>query len=291
MKTQINIRIAVLLLLVLAAACQRVSNLDAGMQIINDLTYRKLAELVSKDAFSIIDMNLNERCPLDAAACHNKRCRVERTHRSGRPAGSFRVDLRSVPEGYSPDAKNSSFIWKRIYELAHRDAFLQALISGLHFSITIHIASFFTSFHGVFIPNSIHYFQKYRRDYKTNMYILYLYVRSSVYALGKNHRPSLAVHASLDPRADMKHILRLRKMLYVVNCLSCDRCRVWGRVQLHGLIAATKIHMSMDAKYLSTNELVCLVHLFHKLSTSVREMKRLESFRWRPKVWVSSPCL
>lgn len=272
-------------LLVLAAVCLKASKLDAGMQFINNLTYKGLERLVEKDAFSVVYMNLNERCPIDAAAsaCSSKLCRVESRRSRSRLVRGPQVDLRCVPEGYSSNTQNASFVWKRLYELASKDRFLLRLLSGLHFSITIHVSSFFTYFHGIYIPNSIHYFQRYKREYKTNMYILYLYVRSSVYILDKGDAfvKTRSCNGHADSRADVKQVLRLREMLSAVNCLSCDRCKVWGKVQLQGLIAATKIHMSMNARLLSKNELICLVRLFHKLSTSIVEMKKLESFPYR----------
>eukprot|EP00866_Antonospora_locustae_P001371 jgi/Antlo1/1371/1214 len=274
-------------LLVLATACLKASKLDAGMQFINDLTYKKLKKLIEKDTFSIVYMNLNERCPLNAAAsdCTSRLCRIESRNSDFRLVRGPRVDLRHVQEGYSSNTQNTSLVWKRLYELSSKSKFLQTLLSGLHFSITIHVSSFFTFFHGIYIPNSIHYFQRYRREYKKNMYILYLYVRSSLYILGKGNTlvkmRTCNGHASPDPRADVKQILCIREMLSVVNCLSCDRCKVWGKVQLQGLIAATKIHLSMNPRLLSKNELICLVRLFHKLSRSIVEMKKLESFPYR----------
>lgn len=274
-------------LFVQTISCLKDSKLDAGVRFINDLTYKRLERLIENDIFSVVYMSLNEQCPLDAAplACNSKLCRVESRRNGSRIFKGFQVDLRHVPEGYSQNAQNASLVWKRLYELSSKNKFLQTLLSGLHFSITIHVSFYFTSLHGIYIPNSIHYFQRYRKKYKTNMYILYLYVRSSVYIIGKGDTfvkaRTLGGHTSHDPQADVKQILRLREMLSVVNCLSCGRCKVWGKVQLQGLIAATKIHLHTDARLLSKNELICLVRLFHKLSTSIVKMKKLESFPCR----------
>lgn len=71
----------------------------------------------------------------------------------------------------------------------------------------------------------------------------------------------------------------------VIDCVGCDKCKLWGKLQVTGLGTALKILFSgefdlpglppatEDLK-LSRNEIVALFNSFGKLSTSIVELER-----------------
>jgi len=59
----------------------------------------------------------------------------------------------------------------------------------------------------------------------------------------------------------------------MMDCLGCERCKVWGKVQVTGLGTALKILFSpLDTLSLSKHELVALVNAFGRVSSSLEEI-------------------
>lgn len=57
----------------------------------------------------------------------------------------------------------------------------------------------------------------------------------------------------------------------IFDCISCDKCRLNGKVQITGLGAAMKIIFAKqrDLKTLKKTELISLIQLLNKLSESI----------------------
>jgi len=72
-----------------------------------------------------------------------------------------------------------------------------------------------------------------------------------------------------------EHFLNISR---VMDCVSCDKCKLWGKLQTTGLGTALKILFSGDATRikLSRNEVVALFNAFGRISTSIQQ---LENFR------------
>jgi hypothetical protein len=64
----------------------------------------------------------------------------------------------------------------------------------------------------------------------------------------------------------------------LMDCLTCEKCRVWGKLQTSGLVAAFKVVMADEADkvMLNRSELVTLMNFFRQLSFSVNGIKRGE---------------
>jgi hypothetical protein len=60
-----------------------------------------------------------------------------------------------------------------------------------------------------------------------------------------------------------------------MDCVSCDRCRLWGKVQTHGLGTAVKILLADDVEKLKLNrhEIICLVNALARLSNSIAQIE------------------
>ena len=56
-----------------------------------------------------------------------------------------------------------------------------------------------------------------------------------------------------------------------MNCVACDKCKLWGKVQTHGLGTAFKILLTenIETLYLHRHEIITLVNAFTRLSTSI----------------------
>jgi len=59
-----------------------------------------------------------------------------------------------------------------------------------------------------------------------------------------------------------------------MNCVACDKCKLWGKVQIHGLGTAFKILITdnVDNLHLSRHEITTLINAVEKLSSSIRHI-------------------
>lgn len=64
---------------------------------------------------------------------------------------------------------------------------------------------------------------------------------------------------------------RIRNMTTITDCISCEKCRLWGKLQLLGLATAFKIVMSPaeSVPHLERKELMSLVNFARQLTDSV----------------------
>ncbi|KAL0320558.1 UNVERIFIED_CONTAM: Endoplasmic reticulum oxidoreductin-1, partial [Sesamum radiatum] len=67
-----------------------------------------------------------------------------------------------------------------------------------------------------------------------------------------------------------------RNISALMDCVGCEKCRLWGKLQVLGLGTALKILFSVDDKnhpnqplQLQRNEVIALLNLLHRLSESV----------------------
>lgn len=112
-----------------------------------------------------------------------------------------------------------------------------------------------------------------------------------------DHYDESRLFASGDTSADLKEDFRqhFRNISKVMDCVTCDKCKLWGKLQTTGLGTALKIlftpaatsssgdpQAAVDvgpdsgALRLSRNEVVALFNAFGRISTSIRQ---LEVFR------------
>lgn len=55
----------------------------------------------------------------------------------------------------------------------------------------------------------------------------------------------------------------------LTDCIECEKCRVWSKVQFRGLLAALKVFLTPDSS-LAREEVVALVNTLRQLSESVK---------------------
>jgi len=78
---------------------------------------------------------------------------------------------------------------------------------------------------------------------------------------------------------------QFRNVTRIMDCVACEKCRLWGKLQVTGLGTALKILFSTDnvnTVSLKRSEIVAFVNGFNKLSTTI---KMIDEFRdlWREK--------
>ncbi|KAL6595877.1 ERO1-domain-containing protein [Neocallimastix californiae] len=78
---------------------------------------------------------------------------------------------------------------------------------------------------------------------------------------------------------------QFRNITRIMDCVACEKCRLWGKLQITGLGTALKIlfnNENADSISLKRSEIVAFVNGFSKLSTSIN---MIEEFRelWKEK--------
>ncbi|NP_001148525.1 Endoplasmic reticulum oxidoreductin-1 [Zea mays] len=239
------------------------------------------------------------------------------------------VNLQLNPErytGYTGDSARR--IWDAIYkencpkypseELCHEKKALYKLISGLHSSISVHIAYDYlldesTNSWGQNLPLLYDRVLKYPERVQ-NLYFTYLFVLRAV-TKAANYLEQ-AEYNTGNPEDDLKTESLVKQLLYnsklrsacplpfdeaklwqgengpelkqeiqkqfrnisaIMDCVGCEKCRLWGKLQVHGLGTALKILFSVDGDshmnqplQLQRNEVIALFNLLNRLSESVK---------------------
>ncbi|KAK3004512.1 hypothetical protein RJ639_017962 [Escallonia herrerae] len=239
------------------------------------------------------------------------------------------VNLLLNPERYTgytgPSARR---IWAAIYtencpkypsgEICPEKRILYKLISGLHSSISAHIAADYlldeaTNSWGQNLTLMYDRVLKYP-DRVGNLYFTFLFVLRAV-TKAKDYLEQ-ADYDTGNPVEDLKAQSLMRQLLYnpelqaacplpfdeaklwkgqsgpelkqqiqrqfknissLMDCVGCEKCRLWGKLQVLGLGTSLKILFSVDnhdslgqALLLQRNEVIALMNLLHRLSESVR---------------------
>lgn len=245
------------------------------------------------------------------------------------------VDLRKNPErftGYS--GESSRRVWRAIYlencfsfsagcssgicgpETCKEERVLYTLISGLHASISMHIAK--TYLFGDRWATNLQIYRDRVRNPKgrvENLHLAYAIVMRAVskasatlhpnnysYVTGNDDNDRFTQRGMarlldfpmlqpgcedrlfdesdmfLQNRAKMFPEFRgaFRNISMIMDCVGCEKCRLWGKLQFLGLGTALRIIFEDDMPELQRNEVIALVNLFYKLSSSVRWVDQME---------------
>ncbi|XP_012071512.1 endoplasmic reticulum oxidoreductin-1 isoform X2 [Jatropha curcas] len=239
------------------------------------------------------------------------------------------VNLQLNPErytGYSgPSARR---IWDAIYlencakypseELCHEERILYKMISGLHSSISIHIAADYLldESRNLWGQNLTLMYDRVLRypDRVRNLYFTFLFVLRAVTKAAEYLEQ--AEYDTGHPTEDLKTHSLIRQLLFnpklqaacpvpfdeaklwkgqrgpelkqqiqgqfrnisaLMDCVGCEKCRLWGKLQILGLGTALKILFSVNGQehlgqtlQLQRNEVIALINLLHRLSESVK---------------------
>lgn len=241
------------------------------------------------------------------------------------------VNLLLNPERYTgyigPSARR---IWDAIYsencpkyaseQSCQEEKILYKLVSGLHSSITVHIASDYLldEANNVWGQNLTLLYDRVLRypDRVRNLYFTFLFVLRAVtkaenylveaeYETGKDNviedlkTKSLMKQLVSDPKTraacplpfdeaklwkgqrgpELKQQIQkqFRNISAIMDCVGCEKCRLWGKLQILGLGTALKILFTVNGEdnlrhnlELQRNEVIALMNLLNRLSESVR---------------------
>ncbi|KAK1378414.1 Endoplasmic reticulum oxidoreductin-1 [Heracleum sosnowskyi] len=239
------------------------------------------------------------------------------------------VNLQLNPERYTgytgPSARR---IWDAIYtencpkypsqEFCQEEKILYKLISGLHSSISVHIAADYLLDEATHLwgQNLTLMYDRVLRypDRVENLYFTFLFVlravtkasdyleqaeydtgnsvedlksQSLVKGLLHNSKLQAACPLPFDeaklwkgqsgPELKQQIQRQFRNISALMDCVGCEKCRLWGKLQVLGLGTALKILFSVDGQdnlvhtlQLQHNEVIALVNLLNRLSESVK---------------------
>ncbi|XP_050234205.1 endoplasmic reticulum oxidoreductin-1-like [Mercurialis annua] len=239
------------------------------------------------------------------------------------------VNLQLNPERYTgytgPSARR---IWDATYsencpkypseELCQEERILYKLISGLHSSISIHIAADYLldESKSLWGPNLTLMYDRVLRypDRVRNLYFSFLFVLRAVTKAAEYLEQ--AEYTTGNPTEDLRTHSLIKELLYnpklqaacplpfdeaklwkgqrgpelkqkiqhqfknisaLMDCVGCEKCRLWGKLQILGIGTALKILFSDNGRdnwgqtlELQRNEVIALMNLLNRLSESVK---------------------
>ncbi|XAR68222.1 hypothetical protein NMG60_11003280 [Bertholletia excelsa] len=246
------------------------------------------------------------------------------------------VNLQLNPERYTGYAGPSARrIWDAIYsencpkyssgEACQEQKVFYKLISGLHSSISVHIAADYlldesTNLWGrnleLMHDRVLRYPERVRNLYFTFLFVLRAvtkaadYLEQAEYDTGNHmedlktqslmrqllYNPKLQAACPLPfdeaklwqgqsgPELKQQIQKQFRNISALMDCVGCEKCRLWGKLQVLGLGTALKILFSVDGQnepiqilHLQRNEVIALVNLLNRLSESVKLVHEMGS--------------
>lgn len=79
------------------------------------------------------------------------------------------------------------------------------------------------------------------------------------------------------PYVDPESITKINEMVKQIACLSCEKCKLWGTLQVKGIKAAVKFLNNM---YIFKSDVIFLINLFRQLSITMIESRRMEETKY-----------
>ena len=241
----------------------------------------------------------------------------------GGPHGQAAHDLRNVMAAPQPHTGNFEETFELDDECLEKRVFYR-IISGMHASISTHLCwDYLNKTTGRWGPNPACYEQRLQSHPEriSNLYFNYALVLRAVAKARKSFERY--VFCSGDPEQDQltkKQVLgladqiasgptiydetlmfqdpdlsdlksdfrnRFRNVSRTMDCVGCDKCRLWGKLQTAGYGTALKILFEFDeqstrsSQILRRTELVALINTLDKLSHSLSAVRRFESGKYQ----------
>lgn len=249
---------------------------------------------------------------------------------------SVYVDLRRNLEQYTGySGPSSERVWQAIYDenclifsekcrsgfcdpdTCKEERLMYSLISGLHASISMHIAKRYLR-NGIWGPNIDIYKQRLRAHPERirNLNVAYAVVLRALSKASTSLHPEKYNYHTGNEQSDRftqqavnklfdAHLLQphcehkvfdesdmfleknrymlphfrgaFRNISMIMDCVGCEKCRLWGKLQFLGLGTALRILFEEQAPEMERNEIIALLNVLYKLSTSVLWVEKMEA--------------
>ncbi|OLL22705.1 Endoplasmic reticulum oxidoreductin-1 [Neolecta irregularis DAH-3] len=167
------------------------------------------------------------------------------------------------------------------------------VMSGMHASITIHLCwEYLNQFSGEWGPNLECFQQRFGNnpEWIENLYFDYALEKVNqlaelVQSVPQTFNESLMFdHQTRADALQLKEDFRnqFRNVSRLMDCVGCDKCRLWGKLQVAGYGTALKVLFEFNENgvseighyHLRRTELVSLVNLLARLSTSIHAVQQ-----------------
>jgi ERO1-like protein alpha len=259
------------------------SHVDASEKVmlyLNSRTYGALEALSRTEKYSKIRPEKLSECKDKAVS----RCTLWSCMFRGRSIfDEEAIDLLEAEEAFTGHSTDSAQLWENIRAQAKGDEMLLMLISGIQYSITVHLSSFHKKILGFYFSNPLLFRKKDREIHRLNLYLTYIFVKRCVGSIEigemeEERRLSRAIGSGRNEVSDVPSVVeKLQRMIDLLGCLDCERCRLWGMIQFRGLKAGFKA--LEGGTELSDADKVYLVNLLMRLSVGMVESSRLRNCR------------
>lgn len=198
-----------------------------------------------------------------------------------------------------------------VEDMCYEERLFYEAISGLHSSINIHLCAEYPSnaMIGAFEPNLDEFLGRFEghNDYLENLYTLFLLelralLASEQYLMKRINWPDGSTKSAIqdlltvvskfdvpmfeDLSLKPSHVYHYSHLAShfrnitttIIDCVACDKCKLWGKVQLRGLGTVFKILSVKDMGKLSLNhqEVVSLINAIARLSHSIRQLEEFK---------------
>lgn len=70
----------------------------------------------------------------------------------------------------------------------------------------------------------------------------------------------------------------LQNITNIMNCVTCEKCRIWGKIMTKGIFTALRIiaHNDVTPLKLDRSEKVTLINTLRQITFSIRNNRRLQ---------------
>ncbi|KAM0676641.1 hypothetical protein BDAP_002753 [Binucleata daphniae] len=285
-------------------------------------TLELLKPVVTSKCFSKIRINIDQPCKMKflAKKCTYKKCVVPRDledevknypcrvgklnnniciYKEINDPKAINVDLlksQQINSGYTDGA---AIIWQKMHEVVKEHDLFAKLLSGLHFSVTVHISQFYYE-KKLITYNPIFYNSKRNNQHIKNLMFTQKYVKEAFGKINskfiicsienttndsillnnliKSHQKYTETdNETITHDNALKHY---KKLLECTNCIDCDKCKLWGKIQIKGLFSAYKLQNGMYKQgEMPGEDLIYLVNTYNKLTESIVYANELDKIK------------
>lgn len=243
-----------------------------------DLVARKilfdLNGVASSNTFKNVKLNIYDPCKIDEL----KRFVIYEPSHRPMCFSNVSIDLNQNPEtntGYRYGAKE---VWAHLFDVTPNPQY-QTVMNGLRFSITTHICRYYLKTKRGYDANPVLFKKKFKKsdfdDFNKLLafvYTKFLYFDFRYLPISKNLYEKLCyirniIRASkINVTMDFEYKTAFRRVFAILNCIGCEKCRLWSKVQIGGLYMA--FFVQKDYKPRNLRELVFFIQLMRKLTVS-----------------------